>query len=308
MDRNSPDFYVETTEAAIHDAEDFVQQVLSRKNPLLTPVVTPRFVPTCTPELMRELGDIAARYGVPVQSHISENRDEIEWVRALHPEVSSSATGSSYADVYDTYGLLGPSTIMAHAVYLEPREVHLMARVGAGVVHCPNSNFSLGSGVCPVRTLMENGVKVGLGTDVAGGYAVSMLDAMRGAIIASHVACNFSEGAGKLAAPTSDDESLPAPTSPLTLSEVFYLATVGSSRVLGIDNRVGNFEVGKEFDAMVIDPLAQDSDFHVYPEADTAADVLSKFVFRGDDRNIEAVYVAGQKVVNRASSALPPTT
>ena len=136
--------------------------------------VTPRFVPTCSQELMEGLGDIATRHGLMVQSHLAESMAEIAWVAELHPEADS------YADVYDRYGLMpAAGSYMAHCVHLTEAEAVLMAARGCGVAHCPSSNFALRSGAADVRQLAEWGLTVGLGTDFAGGWSPSMLDAMR---------------------------------------------------------------------------------------------------------------------------------
>ncbi|KAL2915817.1 hypothetical protein HK105_204518 [Polyrhizophydium stewartii] len=183
MDRNSPDYYVETTAESLASTRAIVDYIRTTlQSPLVTPVLTPRFVPSCTPELMRGLGDIAAEFDLPVQSHLSETPSEIEWVAALHPECTS------YSDVYARYGLLTSRTIMAHCVHLSRAERDLLRERGVGISHCANSNFCLHSGALNVRRLLLEGHdKLGLGTDVAGGYSPSLLDAMRQSIIASKV-------------------------------------------------------------------------------------------------------------------------
>jgi cytosine/adenosine deaminase-related metal-dependent hydrolase len=163
-------------------ADDVVTTLLNRPfTPRVMPCVTPRFVPTCTPEMLGSLGQLAARYGLPVQSHLSESVNEIAWVKELHPDCFN------YAGVYQKYGLLNEHCIMAHCCHSDAAERALLARCGTSVVHCANSNFSLDSGVLNVHGCLEEGIKVGLGTDVAGGYSPSMLDAIRQSIIASKV-------------------------------------------------------------------------------------------------------------------------
>ena len=147
--------------------------------PLVMPCITPRFVPTCTAEMMQQLGNIASTYGLPVQSHLSESINEIQWVAELHPECSN------YADVYRAYGLLHDKVYMAHCCHSDAAERKLLADCGAGVVHCASSNFMLNSGTMDLKLFVNEGIKVALGTDVAGGYSPSMLDAIRQAIIAS---------------------------------------------------------------------------------------------------------------------------
>lgn len=278
MDRNSPAWYVETTEESLADNEFYYKEVLKRHNHLLKPIVTPRFVPSCSSELMHGLAKQAKEADLNIQSHLSENKEEIAWVRSLHPDCAS------YTQVYEKHGLLTPKTVMAHCVHLSDDEVEIMRKTDAGVSHCPNSNFSLQSGVMDARKLLNAGVKVGLGTDVAGGYSVSMLNAIRQTIIASTTTL-FSE----------NKETEP---NPITYKEAFFLATQGGANVLALGDVIGSFQVGKEFDALVIDPLIPDSPFDVY-DSDTVEDVFQKFLFCGDDRNIVEVYVSGDRILQR---------
>jgi len=174
MDRNCPDIYGEgSTGESLAEAMASVRAIRGLGSPLLTPIVTPRFVPTCSRELLTGLGELARREGLPVQTHLSENEREVAWVRALEPDCES------YTQVYEKSGLLGPRTVLAHCVHLSDDEVEVIRSTGSGVSHCPNSNFSLKSGVCNVQRLRRAGVKVGLGTDCSGGFSPSVLDAMR---------------------------------------------------------------------------------------------------------------------------------
>ena len=165
-----------------------------------TRLITPRFVPSCTMELMTALGELAARYDLPVQSHLSENVNEIKWVKELHPDCDT------YSDVYDRCGLFGQQpTLMAHCVYLTDYEMELVRERGIVAVHCPQSNINISSGIAPVRRMLDRGIKVGLGTDVAGGFSISMFRAVADAIQAS-----------KMYAVLVDRSQ-----APLTLAEVF---------------------------------------------------------------------------------------
>jgi guanine deaminase len=179
MDRNSPETYCEETEQSLCDTRSFVDHVLGLEDPLITPVITPRFVPSCTPTLMRGLAKISDEHQLPLQSHLSENLAECEWVRSLHPDCTS------YSDVYDKHGLYTSRSYMAHCVHCARPERDLVLQKEVGIVHCPNSNFTLASGVCNVREWLDEGHKVGLGTDVAGGYSPSILNAIRMARVAS---------------------------------------------------------------------------------------------------------------------------
>ena len=282
MDRNSPESYVEpSAAAAVASAERFVSAVLREgalcAGGLVTPVVTPRFVPTCSAELMAGLGDVAARHGVPVQSHLAESEAEIAWVRELHPQAAS------YAHVYDGFGLMpeGNGSYMAHCVHLTRAEAELMRSRGCGVCHCAASNFALRSGAADVRQLRAWGLEVGLGTDVAGGWSPSMLDAVRMTATAANAR----------AFPGEPNEAAGA----LPLEELLFMATQGGANVLRLGDVVGSFEAGKEFDALLVDVDAPGSPVDAFPEDDARAR-LAKWMFNGDDRNIVRVYVRGKLV------------
>ncbi|KAJ5071059.1 guanine deaminase [Anaeramoeba ignava] len=274
MDRNSPDFYVEKTQDSLDQNEEFIKYVKEKKNDLVEPIVTPRFVPTCSPQMMKGLGELAAKYNIAIQSHISENVNEVEWVKSLHPDEDG------YAAVYDKYGLLNNRTIMAHGIYLTDKEIELFKQRNAAVAHCPNSNFSLSSGVLHLKKLLRNGIKVGFGTDVSGGYSPSMMDCIRQAIIASKATMFNTKN--------PDDE--------LSYQDAFYFATLGGASALGLDSKTGNFDVGKDFDACIVSPFVSSANFHVFDDDDDI-EIFQKFLFSGDDRNILKVFVKGRQVI-----------
>jgi guanine deaminase len=169
--------------------------------------------------LMRQVGKIARERGAFVQSHLSENVDEIRWVRSLFPDLPS------YAAIYDAAGILSDRSIMAHCIHLSPEEVGLLARRRAKVAFCPYSNRTLRSGTMPYSTLRDAGLKIGLGTDVAGGPSLSMMEQIEQAIEAVKI----------------------------TDAEALFLATLGGARVLGLEDRIGSLEPGKDADFVVLD-------------------------------------------------------
>ena len=179
MDRNAPDFYIEETEESLEQTREFIKQVGALGDERIQPIITPRFAPTCSTKLMEGLSKIADQNNLLVQTHVSENLGEIEWVQSLHPDCES------YCEVYDKVGLLSNRTILAHAIHLEFCEIKMLKEKNVGVSHCPNSNFSLSSGILDIRKLLNENIKCGLGTDVAGGSSPSMLNAIREALIAS---------------------------------------------------------------------------------------------------------------------------
>nr|CCA23957.1 guanine deaminase putative [Albugo laibachii Nc14] len=270
MDRNGTQQLTEDTEESIQSTRAFVEYVMKKKNALLTPVLTPRFVPSTSSKLMIALGTLSREYNPPlrIQSHLSESQREVEWVRELHPECSS------YTQVYDHHGLLHERSYMAHCIWCSDKERALLAQRQSGVIHCPNSNFSLKSGILNVRQLLDVGIKVGLGTDIAGGYAVSMLDAIRQSIIASKVVAMQSENVFKA----------------LSYEEAFFLATLGGAHVLGVGDIIGNFDIGKDFDALVIDVGS------IRATSSSVLDRFQQFLFLGDDRAISQIFVKGKPV------------
>ncbi|XP_045538156.1 guanine deaminase [Papilio machaon] len=278
---NDAGYYNDTAEE-LRDVECFVQKVLEYKNDLVSPVVTPRFAVSCNAALMTGLSDIANRYGCRIQSHISENLKEIEHVLNINPDCKS------YSEVYDRSHILNDKCIMAHAVYLCEEEMCLLQSRGVSVAHCPASNTRLRSGLCPVRRLIDAGLTVGLGTDVSGGDSSSILDAMRRAMdVSAHLEM-------------LDTTSVTRPA--FNWREVFYLATLGGATALRLEDKVGSFEVGKDFDAQVIDVFANGGQIDKYDykmegnEHDRVSQMLQRFIYLGDDRNITQVYIKGRKV------------
>ena len=231
MDRNAPDSLREK-DAGQGAAEErrFLEACAARGYRRTKPVITPRFVPSCTDGLMDALGKIRREYGLPVQSHLSENPLEIDLVRELEPEAAF------YGDAYDRHGLFGREgkTVMAHCVWSPPEETERMLGNGVWIAHCPSSNMNIASGIAPVRRYLEKGIRVGLGTDVAGGTCESMFRAVTDAIQVS-----------KLYWRHVDPEA-----APLTFPESLYLATKGGGSFFG---KAGSFEEGYAFDALVLD-------------------------------------------------------
>lgn len=269
MDRNCPDFLVEeSAEASLRETRLWLEEIKGRYSNT-QPILTPRFIPTCTDELMEKLKGLQKQYGLPVQSHLSENMGEIAWVKELCP------WSECYGDVYDHFGLFGGDvkTIMAHCVWSGEEETERLRERGVYVAHCPQSNTNLSSGIAPVRRYLDQELKVGLGTDVAGGSSASVFRAMADAIQVSKLRWRL------------QDESL----KPLTVMEAFYLGTKGGGSFFG---KVGSFEVDYEFDALVLN----DSGLR-HPQPLNLQERLERFIYLADERHIEAKYVAGKKVL-----------
>lgn len=262
MDCNCPDFLMEDTDQSLQDTEEFIQNW--GDNPLVKPIITPRFAPTSSKKLLAGLGKLAKQYNLPVQSHLSENENEIKWVAELFPEQRD------YYKVYEHYHLFGQTpTLMAHCIHVTDTCVAGIHQHGVMAVHCPDSNLNLASGIMPVRKLLNAGVHVGLGTDIGAGHSLSMPQAMVKAIQVSKM---------------SND---PSCGEPLTLAEVFYMATKGGGRFFG---QVGSFEQGYACDALVIDA-------DMAPGADLSLlEKLQQFIYTGSASHIVARYIAGKEI------------
>jgi len=271
MDRNSSGSLQEkSAEDSLADTEEWLHQALVVKRYANTkPILTPRFIPSCSDELMTGLKGIQERYGLPVQSHLSENQSEVEWVRELCPDAGN------YAEAYDSFSLFGGDarTIMAHCVWLEEDELELMRERQVFVAHCPQSNMNLASGIAPVRRLLDKGIPAGLGSDVAGGCHTSVFRAISDAIQVSKLYWRLVDQACK----------------PLTMEEAFYLGTMGGGAFFGM---VGTFLPGYEFDALVIDDGGNRS---VEPLG--LPDRLARIVYQPDRCNLIKKFVRGKTIL-----------
>lgn len=231
MDSNCPDYLRETTDGSLAETRRWLEE--SAGFSAVRPVITPRFIPSCSEELMNGLGELQRQFGAAMQSHLSENLSEIEWVKQLRP------WSRFYGEAYSRPGLFGGEcpTVMAHCIWSGEEERALMKEQGVFLAHCPQSNMNVSSGIAPVRTWLNEGQKAGLGSDVAGGAHLSIFRAMTDAIQCSKLRWRLV------------DDSLAA----LTLPEALYLATKGGGEFFG---KVGSFEPGYEFDAIVMDDSA----------------------------------------------------
>ncbi len=268
MDRNSPDFYIEDSTESLEDTIKFIEEIKDRSYKNTYPIITPRFIPSCTEKLLDNLGKLAKKYELKIQSHLSENKSEIAWVKDLMPEAKT------YAHAYDKYDLFGSTnpTIMAHCVYSNDQERALMKERGVFIAHCPSSNMNLKSGIAPVRTYLQEGQNIGLGTDVAAGSTLSIFRIMTDAIQNSKL-YNIYVNEKK---------------DPLSLEEAFYLASLGGGSFFG---KVGSFDYGYEFDALVIDDKRYNKDDNL-----EITSRLEKTAYLSEDRDIIAKFVRGKSI------------
>ena len=265
MNRDCPEGLQESVEEALKACDELVSE-FNHEGALVHPIVTPRFIPSCTPEMLRACGEMARKHQLPVQSHLSENHGEIELVKQLEPQ------SRNYADAYDRYGLLGQTpTIMAHCVWSEGEEMMLLKERGVMVAHCPTSNLNLASGMAPIRRFLDADIAVGLGSDMSGGHDLSIFRMMVYAVQVS-----------KMHYQRDRSQHF------LSLAEAFWMATKSAGSFFGC---VGSFEPGYEFDALVIgdEELTTDTGY-------TLLERLERFVYIGDDRHICARYCRGREI------------
>ena len=264
MNRHCPKGLSESVEDMVHGYEALIAEY-NQPGALVRPIITPRFIPSCTPAMLKACGKLAAKYQLPVQSHLSENWDEIAMVMSLEKE------STCYGDAYNRYGLFGQTpTVMAHCVWTEGEELELMKRQGVVVAHCPTSNFNVASGMAPIRLFLDKGLSVGLGSDICGGHDLSIFRMMVYAIQVS-----------KMHYQQNHEKAF------LTLSEAFWIATKSAGSFFG---RVGSFEPGYEFDALVIDDSELNHDNY------SLLHRLERYIYLGDDRQIVHRFCHGKEI------------
>lgn len=265
MDRNAPDGLRDHAQSAYDDSK----ALLTRWHGVdrLNYAITPRFAPTSSPEQLSALGALWAEHpDCLMQTHLSEQVDEIEWVLALYPQARD------YLDVYETHGLLGGRGVYGHSIHLEPRERDRLAEVGAALAHCPTSNTFIGSGLFDMAGLMAQGQRIGLASDTGGGSSFSMLRTMAAAYEVAQLR-----------------------GTALHPAQLLWLATVGSARALHLDHAIGNAVPGNEADLVVLDLASTPT---IAQRAERAGDVWEAVfptIMMGDDRAIAEVWIAGQR-------------
>ena len=272
MDRNCPEYLEEknSVETTLEWLDTFYRHRELGRYKNTSPIITPRFIPSCSDDLLKSLARIQGKHNLPLQSHLSENREEIEWVKRLWP------SSENYAGAYADAGLLEGPTLMAHCVWSDEKEMDVLAKKGVYVAHCPQSNMNLSSGIAPVRRFLERGIAVGLGSDVAGGANTSIFRAMGDAIQVSKLRrCFHQEKA-------------------LTMEEAFYMGSAGGGSFFGKlgAGSAGSFEPGWEFDALVIDDGA-----FTFLAKRNLRDRLERVICLSDSRNIIEKYVRGISVL-----------
>ncbi|WP_370310654.1 guanine deaminase [Salipiger bermudensis] len=264
MDRNAPDGLRDTAQSAYDDSKALLEAWHGVDR--LSYAITPRFSPTSTPDQMAALGALWAEHpDCLMQTHLSEQVDEIAWVKSLYPQARD------YLDTYEQHGLLGPNGLYGHAIHLEPREQDRLREVGAALVHCPTSNTFIGSGLFDMAGLMAQGQRIGLATDTGGGSSFSMLRTMAAAY-----------EIGQLRG------------TPLHAAQLIWLATEGSARALRLDAHIGRLDRGMEADLTVLDLASTPAIAQRAERAESDWDDLFATIMMGDDRAVRATWINGR--------------
>ena len=279
----NPEYYRDASPAqAVADTETLINEIegigrASRQG--IWPVVTPRFIPSCTDEVLAGLGELAARYDVYVQTHCNEG----QWEH----DVVLERFGKTDPYALRDFGLLREHAIMAHCPYLTVEEGEMFAELGVSIAHCPMANSYFSSAVAPIRRFREQGIHVGLGTDISGGYSPSMYENIRQAVLVSRLL------------ETGVDAQRPEAERGLgeariSLVEAFWLATAGGAEALGLP--LATFEPGRAFDLQVVDVARRDSDLTGFGVFDAPEDRLARILYLSTPDNIRKVYIQGDLV------------
>lgn len=268
MDRNAPPELLDTAQRAYDESKALIQKW--HKNGRAEYVITPRFIPTSTPEQMEAVGALAMEFpDTLIQSHVSENVNEVAWVKELCPEAQD------YTDAYAKYGLLRDRAIYGHGIHLTERELNVFSETGAAIAHCPTSNFFLGSGCLNVKKLKsaDRPVRIGLATDLGAGTSFSILQTMNEAYKAAQMN-----------------------KAPYSSLHAFYLASRGTAEALRLSDKIGSIEPGMEADLAVINLKSTPIIDYRMRYAKSLEEVLFIQMTLADDRAIAATYVAGKEV------------
>ncbi|AVE48582.1 guanine deaminase [Serratia marcescens] len=270
MDRHAPQALLETPEQSYRDTRELIERWHGKGR--LGYAITPRFAPTSTPALLAKVQRLREEFpDVWLQTHLSENPQEVAWVKSLFPQ------SQSYLDVYHRYGMTGGKSVFAHCLHLEEQEWDCLCATRSAIAFCPTSNLFLGSGLFDLQQAWRKRVKLGIGTDVGAGTSFNMLRTLGEAYKVGQLQHYR-----------------------LSAVEAFYHATLGGARALSLDDKIGNFDVGKEADFVVLDPAVTPLQQLRYANSATPAEQSFVLMTLGDDRNIYRTYVDG-KVVYQAA-------
>lgn len=265
MDCNCPDELRDTAESGYKDSKALIEKWHGTGR--LSYAITPRFALTSSEEQLAAAGRLASEYpDVFVHTHLAENTEEVDLIAQQFP------SSRSYLDVYDRHDLVRERSVFAHCLYLDDQDRSTMAAKNASIAFCPTSNLFLGSGLFDFQSAHDSNIKIGIGSDVGGGTSLNQLRTLSEAYKVLHL----------------QDQSLPA-------FSAFYLATLGGAEALGLDNKIGNFERGKEADFIVLDSAPASITRRRLASTDDVAEKLFALMMLGDDRAVCATYLAGRQ-------------
>lgn len=266
MDRNAPPPLRDTPQRAYDESRALIARWHGKGR--LGYAITPRFSPTSSPDQLAALGALWAEHpDCLMQTHLSEQVDEVAWVRDLFPNARD------YLETYEAHGLLGPRGLYGHAIHLEPREVDRLREAGAALVHCPTSNTFIGSGLFDMRARMADVGRIGLATDTGGGSSFSMLRSMASAYEIGQL-CGF----------------------PLHPAQLYWLATAGSAEALHMGRQIGNIAPGMEADLIALDLASTPAIAQRHARAGDIWEALFPTIMMGDERAVRQVWIAGEAV------------
>ncbi len=256
MDTNSPDYLQKDTEKSINESFELFEK-WNKSTDLLEYIFSPRFAPVCSSKLMKTIGAYAKKNNAYIQTHLSENIDEKKWVSSLFPAFKN------YTEVYEKHNLLGPKTLLGHAIHINEKEIEIIKRTKSKIIHCPDSNFFLKSGIFPWEDIKRSGIDFALASDVGAGTSLSMLNVMK--------MCNYRQ-----------DNYVISP------EEALYYATLGGAKVLGKEDIIGSIEIGKDADLTFIEidnPLGKSGE-----------EILSILLYIGNELKVKSTFVAGKAI------------
>ena len=274
-----------STQAALADTEDFILAVRELNETTrqgVYPVVTPRFIPSCTDEALKGLGDLAKKYDTHIQSHCSES----DWAHSFVKE----RFGKNDAFALNDFGLLTEKSVMAHCNFLDEADASLFAETGTAIAHSPISNAYFANSVLPVARLQSKGVEIGLDTDLSGGFSPSLYDNIKQAVMSSRM---LEDGVNPALA--AKDRGLPS--SRITVKEAFYLATAGGGESLTLP--IGRLEEGYAWDVQIIDTTVKTAKLPIFNPDENLDDIFQKILYLTRPENIREVWVQGRKVHER---------
>ncbi|GAB6989266.1 guanine deaminase [Paenibacillus pini] len=283
---NNPEYYRDLdTQTALVDTEDFiiaVKELAKSTKQGVYPVVTPRFIPSCTDASLQGLGELAAKYDTYVQSHCSES----DWAHGYVQDRFNKNDAFALND----FGLLRDKSVMAHCNFINDDDADLFARTGTAVCHCPVSNAYFANSVIPIAHLQAKNVEIGLGSDISGGFSPSLFDNIRQAVISSRM---LEDGVN----PALPAEDRGVPNSRITINEAFYLATAGGGESLSLP--IGRLETNYVWDVQIIDTTVATAKLPIYQADENLHDVFQKILYLARPENIREVWVQGKKVHSR---------